>query len=185
MKPTLKGALLLVPMLVLGGMSLLHEYKRNTGTAWTVPILGYDPRDLLSGHYLQFQYAWNFAPGAAAGTCSGEECALCTQQAGVLNPEVSLVPLADAPAACASFIAGSVPGADLFFISGATDNLQRYYIPESEADRLQQLLMPNTTDTGLEELPQFSLGLRVTSAGRAYIEAMYVDGVPLEDWLAR
>jgi hypothetical protein len=147
-----------------------------------VPIAGYDPRDLLSGHYLRFQYVWNLAPGSAARGCRGEDCALCTDDPAPFNPQVSLVPLADAPAQCTSFIAGSTvdrfdPG-DSFFIRGTSDNLTRYYIPENEAMRLQRLLLTNETNA-----PQFSLGLRVTAAGTAYIEAMYVDGVPLEQWL--
>jgi hypothetical protein len=43
--------------------------------------------------------------------------------------------------------------------------------------------MADTSRINTEEPPQFSLGLRVTSRGIAYIETMYVDGVPLEQWL--
>ncbi|WP_230463471.1 GDYXXLXY domain-containing protein [Sphingobium sp. Cam5-1] len=28
------------------------------GQEWLIPIRGYDPRDLLRGHYIQYQYDW-------------------------------------------------------------------------------------------------------------------------------
>ena len=94
MNSSMKGALLIVPILLLGGLSLLHEYHRSSGTIWTVPIAGYDPRDLLSGRYLQFRYEWNLAPRPAADGCIGVNCALCTDDPTAFNPRVSLVALA-------------------------------------------------------------------------------------------
>lgn len=180
MNAKMKGALLFVPVLILAGLSLLHEYNRSTGTVWTVPIGGYDPRDLLRGHYLQFRYEWNFA-GAGAQGCRGNECALCTDDPSGFNPPVRLVPLATAPQACTSFIAGSTSDRfgleEGFYIRGSADNLTRYYVPESEAQRLQRLLF------SADDAPEFSVMLRVTDSGTAFIETMYADGVPLEAWL--
>jgi uncharacterized membrane-anchored protein len=172
-----KRALLFVPILVLAGLALVHEYRRSTGTVWTIPVAGYDPRDMLRGHYLQYQYEWNLTGPRA---CSGEDCALCTDEPERFNPPVRLVPRAEA-GACASFIAVSANRVEFGFdngiyIAGARDNLTRYYVPESDALRLETLLRQ-------DEGPAFSVGLRVTDSGTAYIEAMYVDGVPLETWL--
>ncbi|PKB14842.1 GDYXXLXY motif protein [Novosphingobium kunmingense] len=54
----LHGVALLLPLLGLGGMWLQEERLSRQGTEWDVPIQGYDPRDLLQGHYVQFQYDW-------------------------------------------------------------------------------------------------------------------------------
>lgn len=40
---------------MLWGMSD-HTYRQ--GTEWEVPIQGYDPRDYLRGHYVEFAYDW-------------------------------------------------------------------------------------------------------------------------------
>ncbi|MDE2412719.1 MAG: GDYXXLXY domain-containing protein [Sphingomonadales bacterium] len=52
------AAALAIPLLGLGGMWLSADRLSRQGTEWDVPIQGYDPRDLLQGHYVQFQYEW-------------------------------------------------------------------------------------------------------------------------------
>ncbi|MFC0590085.1 GDYXXLXY domain-containing protein [Novosphingobium aquiterrae] len=51
-------AALTLPLFGLGGMWLQADRLSRQGTEWDVPIQGYDPRDLLQGHYVQFQYDW-------------------------------------------------------------------------------------------------------------------------------
>jgi hypothetical protein len=34
------------------------DHLSRQGTDWLVPVEGYDPRDLLRGHYVQFFYDW-------------------------------------------------------------------------------------------------------------------------------
>lgn len=178
MSKSMKYALLFLPILALAGLTLLHEYRRSTGTVWTVPIAGYDPRDMLRGHYLQYQFEWDLT---GPGSCSGEDCALCTDEPERFNPPARLVPRNEA-GVCASFISVSTAPfnpADGIYIAGARDNLTRYYVPESEALRLQTLLAQG------DEAPEFSIALRVTDTGTAYIDTLYVDGEPLEEWLRR
>lgn len=58
---------LLLPLIGLG-YSWAHTHRAaQRGTVWEVPIGGYDPRDLLRGHYVQFQYRW---PGITSGNGS-------------------------------------------------------------------------------------------------------------------
>lgn len=49
---------LLLPLAGLGLIWLMAERESRQGTEWDVPIAGYDPRDLLRGHYVQFRYDW-------------------------------------------------------------------------------------------------------------------------------
>lgn len=51
-------AALVLPLAGLGGVWLATDRASRQGTEWDVPIEGYDPRDLLQGHYVQFQYDW-------------------------------------------------------------------------------------------------------------------------------
>lgn len=36
------------------------EYLLQIKEKYVVPIVGYDPRDLLSGHYIQYRIEWNY-----------------------------------------------------------------------------------------------------------------------------
>lgn len=47
-----------LPLLGLGALWAQSDRTYHTGTEWEVPIAGYDPRDYLRGHYVEFQYDW-------------------------------------------------------------------------------------------------------------------------------
>jgi hypothetical protein len=47
-----------LPLLGLGALWAMSDRTYHTGTEWEVPIEGYDPRDYLRGHYVEFQYDW-------------------------------------------------------------------------------------------------------------------------------
>ena len=51
------GALAL-PVVGLAGVWANTQYESEQGVDWIVPIRGYDPRDLLRGHYVQYRYDW-------------------------------------------------------------------------------------------------------------------------------
>jgi hypothetical protein len=51
-----------VPVLGLAALWAQSHHAFHQGTEWEVPIAGYDPRDLLRGHYVEFNYDW---PGVA------------------------------------------------------------------------------------------------------------------------
>lgn len=55
-------ALLAVPLIGLAGQWVLAHRAAQAGTEWLVPIVGFDPRDLLRGHYIQYRYAWPGLP---------------------------------------------------------------------------------------------------------------------------
>lgn len=51
-------AALIVPVIGLGSLWCLSDQHFRQGTEWEVPIEGYDPRDFLRGHYVEFTYDW-------------------------------------------------------------------------------------------------------------------------------
>ncbi len=60
-RPKHAGARLLaaiLPVVGLAGLWATSDRAYNAGTEWEVPIQGYDPRDFLRGHYVEFGYDW-------------------------------------------------------------------------------------------------------------------------------
>jgi len=60
-----RAALLLaviLPVLGLAGLWGWSDHLSRQGTEWDVEIQGYDPRDLLRGHYVEFTYDWPEPP---------------------------------------------------------------------------------------------------------------------------
>ena len=51
-------AALALPILGLAGLWANADYQSRQGIEWEVEIQGYDPRDLLRGHYVEFTYDW-------------------------------------------------------------------------------------------------------------------------------
>ncbi len=51
-------AAVIVPGLGLAVLWATSHQIYNQGTDWEVPIDGYDPRDYLRGHYVEFSYDW-------------------------------------------------------------------------------------------------------------------------------
>lgn len=58
MRRALRLAAVLAPALGLAALWGMSDRTYNTGTEWEVPIEGYDPRDYLRGHYVEFSYDW-------------------------------------------------------------------------------------------------------------------------------
>ena len=55
------GIILGLPILFLGMWGVSLKIQMNSGIEVKLPIRGYDPRDLLSGHYILYQIDWESA----------------------------------------------------------------------------------------------------------------------------
>lgn len=55
-------AALVLPLLGLGALWGNTWVASQQGTLWDVPVRGYDPRDLLRGHYIRYVYDWPGLP---------------------------------------------------------------------------------------------------------------------------
>lgn len=49
---------MVAPVLGLAALWAQSDHTYHQGTEWEVPIQGYDPRDYLRGHYIEFGYDW-------------------------------------------------------------------------------------------------------------------------------
>ena len=117
----------------------------------TLPITGYDPRDLLSGHYLRYSidYGVQEICHEDASNKAGYVC---------LNPKRFTYSLPGDY--CSLFIKGSCDGSQ--FNAG----IERYYVPEKDAKRLEKLIHSHKA----------SVTLSVLRNGKAQVKDLLIDG---------
>jgi uncharacterized membrane-anchored protein len=148
----------LLPVLGLILMVARAEWTVRSGTLWQIPIVGYDPRDLLSGHYLVFRYDFENLRPASCLPGRTFSCCVCLRQGslGRISPESTWTEdCADVKGTCESWINAE-----------ALDSLHRYYVPEAEAMRLQDAVRAKRA----------AIGLVVRRDGRAAVDGLYLDG---------
>lgn len=122
-------AALVVPLLGLGGLWALSERTYERGTEWEVPIQGYDPRDYLRGHYVEFSYDW---PGIEEFSGVPPE-ALCLEGAA---PAIARVTQVAVEAACAHPVRADKSG--VYGWDGLTRG--RLYVGQERAALLEDQL---------------------------------------------
>lgn len=73
------AAALLLPLAALAAIWADTHRQAQPGQDWLIPIQGYDPRDLLRGHYVRYSYAWPTPPlqDGAPQVDPGRADALC------------------------------------------------------------------------------------------------------------
>lgn len=138
--PRLAAAIL--PLLGLGALWVESDRTYNTGTEWEVPIQGYDPRDYLRGHYVEFSYDWPNLDFWATGP--GPE-ALCIEGTA---PRIERVTLSKADAACAHLLK-----ADRSNVYDVSLGNGRLYIGQERARQLQEQLQ-NRDQRGIVTIRQ-------------------------------
>ncbi len=134
---------LLLPLIGLALIWLQAERVSHQGSEWDVPIAGYDPRDLLRGHYVQFRYDW---PGVAENdipTWYGLQTGLCLSGKAPGIEQVEIIDRAD-------YDSSSAPSCDATarvnpWSEEGTDGLvrDRIYVPQQAArDYAEKLANP-------------------------------------------
>jgi uncharacterized membrane-anchored protein len=182
------AVLLLLPTLVLTSIVIKHELGLKTARTWRVKITGYDPRDLLLGHYLNFQFNWALINNSRERACaSGEECCLCLNPVNGVKetpvPQISYQLCANAKKRCVSFI----PVAHLHNLRGFAfedpsdvfdpESGQRYFVPEKSAPILEKILRSRAHEV--------SLDLKVLPSGLRMLGELYIDNTPWREWLSK
>jgi hypothetical protein len=183
-------ATLALPLAVLGAMVGDAERGRLDAGTIRVAIRGYDPRDMLRGHYLNYQFNWNAEPafiGRVDRLCvlsappdaparvrpvapdgpwaSTDGCAMVVQGSGLVEAEARrLEPGERGPA-----------GRLLFTPAGVTSG--RLYVPERHAERLEGLLRDRKV--------QITIDLAITRAGHASVIAWHIDGKTVDAYFNR
>lgn len=148
---------LILPLLALMLLSLQKKIHYERGHELVFPIQGYDPRDLLSGHYLRFSvdYGNSLDCGAIAG-----EAYLCLADGFLRSVWVD---------DCLLQIKGECRGAR--FLAG----IERFYVPQEDALTLETLIRDNSA----------SILVAVDPGGKAMIKELMIDELPWKEFLAR
>lgn len=161
-----------LPLVALGLGIMRSEQRLAEGRRWSFEVTGYDPRDLLRGHYIQYRLVFEDADlpvlGAGDGqSCDDEEsdsCCLClladveTDRTLVERTECRL-----AREECEGAL-------QLRYLK----ELRRYYIAEDRAQELTEIFQ----DASLEHRSRLVLAIDVH--GRPQIDTLLVDDVPIE-----
>ena len=158
-------AALILPLLALVLGIVRAEQHFAHSKRWTFEVTGYDPRDLLRGHYIDYRLVLDQKPGAQS--CDedfGERCCLCLSgdASGVVSG-VERTTCENARPRCAGIL-------QTRYLS----ELQRYYIPEAKAAQLTQRFQ----DAASKHHAQ--LVVAIDAGGKPQIDALLIDGQRIE-----
>jgi uncharacterized membrane-anchored protein len=147
---------ILFPIVLLLGFMLHKQRVVSQGARVILKIVGYDPRDLLSGHYLIYNVDYGVTP-----TCTSET-----------HLAEAFVCLSDK-----TFRFGSVRNCDLA-IAGKCEQsrfvagIERFYVPQENARELEQHVMGRNA----------SIELAIKN-GQAQVVDLLIEGVSWKDKL--
>lgn len=129
MRAATRIAALVLPIAGLAALWGWADHQSRQGTDWLVPIQGYDPRDLLRGHYIEYSYDW---PGI------GEEQFYASDRFCIHGtpPHVDALTMVEPGVACDHPVRADYDGVYGEF------GLQRgrLYVPQTQASELQDHL---------------------------------------------
>lgn len=175
------AAALALPPLALSALIAKQEAMLSGATVVNVPVRGYDPRDLIHGHYIQGQLDWEWEKEPETPNAyTGIDGAACVVKMDAPKPRLRFIAgwsAGDsASGGCLMVIAGrgwsGQDGLAARFVPTAFDaggGQVRLFVPERRAADLEQLL--------IERPGAFTVDLAVRPDGNAAIKAMRVDGV--------
>ncbi len=155
----------MIPFILLCLLIARAEYHLSTGAQWDFAITGYDPRDLLRGHYLRFRVAYDWQEPKEQ--CAGDRgCVYCLTDVGEQAPKVQIVNTHRAKQ-CDGFMQ----------YGDLQEPLNRFYIPETQARLAEDLLREARIDNTAY------LRLSINKEGVPRIVDLLIDGRPLGELL--
>lgn len=164
-------ALPFLAMLVMMGTNL----RALNNTEYRIAIEGFDPRDLLRGHYLTFQYQW---PENLDKSCNSAEKNCCACFTGNPDkPDITHAPCKTLIPSCPALLPLTSHWNNTF---QPDEKLRRYYIPEQHAKKLDTMLRENKA--------AFSIGLVLqgdqhSAQKSGKVKMLYIDNMTLPQFL--
>jgi uncharacterized membrane-anchored protein len=160
------------------GMNMNALIKQNSGNIWQIKIEGYDPRDLLYGHYLVYRYDFGLANDAdqTISSIENDDLCLCLNRSntGNIDPEVTPISCKQTDQKmCSSVIDGYSHYGRLSLNKDGPS--ERYFIPEKDS-----LLLEDALRKGKQT---FRIELVAHNDRSVSIRRLLVDSKPLEDYL--
>jgi GDYXXLXY protein len=160
-------------LLPLVGIALLiarGELMLRAGKSFRIGMTGYDPRDLLSGHYLQYAYDLDWQGESSCGELgtNGQPlgldaaCCVCLTSRGEDEPPAARQVVCEAARSC-----------DGWLHSASLTPPRRYFVPEERASALEAALRQS----------QASLDVSASPDGEPALGELYLDGRPWREVL--
>ncbi len=153
-------AIVLIPFITLCLLIARAELHINQSKIWHFEVQGYDPRDLLRGHYLRFTL--NYDIEHSTNQCSGTNCCLCLTDVGNKVPKVTKKTCVSAKNQCDGYINDKL-----------ARKLNRYYIGEQQAKQAEKILREARSNNSA------LLSLAINAKGEPQITDMIIDGQSL------
>jgi len=144
---------LLLPVVAFIGLVGRAELLRASGPVFHVTIAGYDPRDLLQGHYLRYRLQW-----PTDGVCDGATCCLCLQTSGMHTK----VQCGVVDKTCDAQLGHQM-----------VEQGREFFIQEGAGPALEQAIRHG----------QGAIALNVTPNGQVRVHELFIDGMPHRRWL--
>lgn len=148
------AAALVFPIIVLAANTWMYQQQRSAGETFKFPIEGFDPRDMLAGHYLFYKVDYGVASTHGCPT-TDIPAALC------LRPERRVYPTDELPNGCEVYLQGECDASSLF-----TAGLNRFYIPQEYAAPLEAKIANK----------QGEIEVSIDKRGNAAILDLLIDG---------
>ena len=144
---------LFIPIIALTGLALYRHYVWASGNTVILPIAGYDPRDLLAGHYLAYKV--EYGVGDICGdSFDKEDRYICLDRKTFSNLR---------PKQCVRFIRGVCRKGQ--FKAG----IEKFYVSEDKAKHLEQQIASQEMHIVLSLMPN----------GQAQVKDLLLNG---ESW---
>ncbi|MBM3222738.1 MAG: GDYXXLXY domain-containing protein [Candidatus Tectomicrobia bacterium] len=144
---------LLLPLVAFIGITVRAERLRAAGPVFHVPIIGYDPRDVLRGQYLRYRLQW-----PADNTCQGPTCCLCLRASGQHTTSACGV----LEHACAAQLSAPM-----------VEQGREFFIQEDAGPALEQAVRQGVG----------SIAFNVTADGQMHVHELFIEEVPHRRWL--
>lgn len=143
------------------------------GAQFRLAITGYDPRDLLAGHFLRYQYELDWQGESSCGVHEADALGSATP---LRRPQLQsgcclcLTRQAEPPASPAvqQLTCSEARSCDGWLYSEQLQPPHRYYVPEERALELEQALRGRKAAVDIVSSP----------TGTAAVGELYLDGLP-------
>ncbi len=157
---------------VLGVVALIAraEVKTRMGETFRVGITGYDPRDLLHGHYLQYRYDWDWQGEHGCGGGEGIETAAFDRSLADAECCVCLTRRGSPPAipSARRVACQAVEECDAWLSGAEVAPPRRFFIPEEKASQLEAAFQKHRAQ----------VDLTVRASGQASVGELYLENRP-------
>ena len=148
---------LFLPVVAVALLMVQAEWNASNGTVYRIQVSGYDPRDLVYGHYLQIQYELGSLGVSQTELLETHMVCLHVEE-GELTASHGL-PESLEDVSCAA----RIPAENLL-------GPKRYLVPEADARELEAYLQ--------NQKMQASVDLIVQENGDVSMGMLYLDGAP-------